>query len=796
MSNLTFTPRSKGELKDKLREIVEGKSIPKAWDLRNIEDFEELFKESYYSSYEFGARFSFISNWDVRHVRDMNSMFSGCTNFNLPLNGWNVDNVRNMESMFSGCTNFNQPLNDWNIKNVRNMKYMFSGCEKFNQPLTKWVLDGYVSIAYMFSNCSISIDNMPVIPLPHSYFDRFRKGRDELNQYKFKFENVSYLYNASYIFLKLKIPIYLSQEDVDTSITRVRIKSKWSSIKNLNDLQIGTEYIVESSKYSNSYENDIFIGTFVGVDEQTFDGIKLKGDMNLRNPTFTPRSKGELQNKLIDIARGSASNSLSWDLSNIADLSDLFSSNHFSSIDFNIFSFISDWNVSHVTNMKGMFKGCMRFNLPLNNWVVSNVTNMENMFEECTSFNNPLDNWIVSSVTNMKGMFDHCNKFNQPLNNWVVSSVTNMKEMFKWCQFFNQPLNNWDVSKVTNMKNMFEKCSKFNQPLNNWVLNNLEMYNDDYKMFDGCPISNENKPQRIKKLEQLELLNNTNRPLKYAYFDNSLTMPEITAIKQSFLNILNTQGFDNKGSIKLKLNRISDYFESNDINDVNIHNRFCDPNSMNTDYIFGSINSQHYILLVSYYENLQDIHAMMTIEFEENQHGSIGVYLDAFCVNNVMRYKGARLLLTKLIDALELMPTPNIEYIRLSSVPTQNTLDFYKRNNFQITTQNKGLIQHTRPIVRRTVTVASPSNVVPGGSLTRNKHTSNSFQKNELLSVLTKIIEMKKKNDSISNPSTEGVEVDNIIIPLRVHSKGSPPTKKRHRGKKTVRKIKKHIRKI
>ncbi len=218
---------------------------------------------------------------------------------------------------------------------------------------------------------------------------------------------------------------------------------------------------------------------------------------------------------------------------------------------------------------------------------------------------------------------------------------------------------------------------------------------------------------------------------------------------------------------------------------------------MNPDYIFGSINSQHYILLVSYYENLQDIHTMMTIKFEENQHGSIGVYLDAFCVNNAMGYKGAGLLLTKLIEALELMSTPNIEYIRLSSVSSQNTLNFYKKNNFHITTRNdKGLIEHTRPIVRRTVTVASPSNGVSGGSLTRNKHTSNSFQKNELLSVLTKIIEMKKKNDSISNPSTEGVEVDNIIIPLRVHSKGSPPTKKRHRGKKTVRKIKKHIRKI
>jgi surface protein len=671
--------------------------------------------------------------------------------------------------------------------------------------------------------------------------------------------------------------------------------------------------------------------------------------MDIRNRnTFKPTTFEELQRQLIAIVGDRRYIPLSWDLSNIDDLSDLFSSYHFNRIDFNTFSFISDWNVSHVTNMKGMFKGCMRFNLPLdrwivsnvtnmesmfeyciqfnqplnnwtvssvtnmkgmfkrcdifnqplnnwvvssvtnmenmfeqcdkfnqpleswtvssvtnmkgmfkkcryfnkplNNWVVSSVTNMENMFEECISFNQPLDNWIVSSVTNMEYMFKGCYTFNKPLNNWVVSSVTNMESMFNECQFFNQPLdgwtvssvtnmkgmfqnshsfnqpldnwvvssvtnmesmfhncskfnqplNNWNVSSVTNMKNMFTQCEKFNQPLTNWVLNRLEMYNDDYKMFDKCPISNENKPQRIKKLEQLR------RSLKYAYFDNSLTMPEITAIKQSFLNILNTQGFDDKGHIKL--NRIGDYFESNDINNVNVPKDFCDPYAMDSDYIFDSINSQHYILLVSYYENLQDIHTMMTIAFEENKQGSIGLYLDALCVNNAMGYKGAGLLLTKLVDALELMSTPNIEYIRLTSVPAQNTLDFYKKNNFQITGPiNYNLIEHNRPIVGRTITVASPSNVMPGGSLTSNKHTSNSFQKNELLSVLTNIIEMKKNNDAISNPSMEGVEVDDIIIPLRkrnrVPSKGSPTTKrrrtggKRRGGKKTVRKIKKHIKK-
>ena len=67
----------------------------------------------------------------------------------------------------------------------------------------------------------------------------------------------------------------------------------------------------------------------------------------------------------------------------------------------NTYGSISNWNVSHVTNMKELFKDQSDFNEDISNWNTSNVTTMNHMFCDATSFNEPLNNWNVSNVTDM-----------------------------------------------------------------------------------------------------------------------------------------------------------------------------------------------------------------------------------------------------------------------------------------------------------------------------------------------------------------------------------------------------------
>ncbi|WP_086268038.1 BspA family leucine-rich repeat surface protein [Campylobacter devanensis] len=88
------------------------------------------------------------------------------------------------------------------------------------------------------------------------------------------------------------------------------------------------------------------------------------------------------------------------DISEVSDFSYLFKDSQRRD-----FSGIEKWDVSHVTNMRGMFTNATNFNQPLNDWDVSNVTDMSYMFYDATSFNQSLDNWNVSNVKNMKNMF-------------------------------------------------------------------------------------------------------------------------------------------------------------------------------------------------------------------------------------------------------------------------------------------------------------------------------------------------------------------------------------------------------
>ena len=166
---------------------------------------------------------------------------------------------------------------------------------------------------------------------------------------------------------------------------------------------------------------------------------------------------------------------------------------------------ISNWDVSKVTNMAGMFTNSV-FNGDISNWDVSNVTTMEGMFK-FSDFNQDIGGWDVSSVTNMSSMFrgsfetDFINPFNQDISNWDVSNVTNMARMFQWGDF-NQDIGGWDVSSVNDMSSMFRGSfeagflNPFNQDISNWDVSNVTnmarmfMQSDFNKDLSGWDVGN------------------------------------------------------------------------------------------------------------------------------------------------------------------------------------------------------------------------------------------------------------------------------------------------------------------
>ena len=126
---------------------------------------------------------------------------------------------------------------------------------------------------------------------------------------------------------------------------------------------------------------------------------------------------------------------------------------------------LSNWDVSNVTTMEGLFNNCKKFNCDLSKWDVSNVKDMSYMFYNCGNFDCDLSNWDVSNVTNMYTMFEGCSKFKgKGLENWDVSKVESISYMFFDCINFDCDLSNWNVNNVKNMKRMFYNCNLKNTP--------------------------------------------------------------------------------------------------------------------------------------------------------------------------------------------------------------------------------------------------------------------------------------------------------------------------------------------
>ena len=116
-------------------------------------------------------------------------------------------------------------------------------------------------------------------------------------------------------------------------------------------------------------------------------------------------------------------------------------------------------DTSAITDMSFLFLNINVIidNIDLSNWDVSNVTTMEGLFNNCKKFNCDLSKWDVSNVKDMSYMFYNCGNFDCNLSKWAVSKVENMYTMFEGCsKFKGKGLENWNVSNVITMNNMFE----------------------------------------------------------------------------------------------------------------------------------------------------------------------------------------------------------------------------------------------------------------------------------------------------------------------------------------------------
>ena len=174
---------------------------------------------------------------------------------------------------------------------------------------------------------------------------------------------------------------------------------------------------------------------------------------------------------------------------------------------------IGEWDVSHITDMNGMFTDANSFDGDLSKWEVLKVENMYAMFWGAKQFNGDLSNWDVSSVQNMNHMFYKAAAFNRDLSKWDVSSVTTMIAMFRQATSFNGDLSNWDVKNVQHMDEMFCNAVSFTQEIcaYDWVYSKaskIDMFKGTPEAISSseiCTISPQKAAQRLKPQSKKEL---------------------------------------------------------------------------------------------------------------------------------------------------------------------------------------------------------------------------------------------------------------------------------------------------
>ena len=139
---------------------------------------------------------------------------------------------------------------------------------------------------------------------------------------------------------------------------------------------------------------------------------------------------------------------------------------------------INYWDVSVITNMKGLFESREGYgisDLYLGDWNTINVTNIDSIFKNNKDYQgNGIDRWNLSNCSNINSAFEGCESFNANLSSWNLSNITTCNKLFFKCKNFNGiGVENWtfDNSSGIIMDELFSQCFKLNL-LENVTINN------------------------------------------------------------------------------------------------------------------------------------------------------------------------------------------------------------------------------------------------------------------------------------------------------------------------------------
>lgn len=149
----------------------------------------------------------------------------------------------------------------------------------------------------------------------------------------------------------------------------------------------------------------------------------------------------------------------SWDVSKVSDMSGMFRGcSLLTEID------LSDWNTASLESISSMFMGDTKLtSVDLTGWDASNIKEMNGLFSNCSDLTTitGLSGWHADRVTTMDSMFHTCESLTElDLGGFNSAELTSLKSAFTNCYALEkiEGLENWNTSHVTDMSSLFLNC--------------------------------------------------------------------------------------------------------------------------------------------------------------------------------------------------------------------------------------------------------------------------------------------------------------------------------------------------
>lgn len=393
-------------------------------------------------------------------------------------------------------------LSDWDVSRVVDMTSLFEDSD-MNPDIRNWDVRSVGVIDRMFKNSNF---NYPIDGLQFSALSSAVEAF-EGSSFSHRACGMNFVRAGAKVAGSVKGANGLNNCIVDSSI-RGAVVNWFGSMQ----LSFSGGDVLVNGHLARSLDFELIKNAPIQVTSPIPAKFEVFGDMSM-NFTFSPESGNYdiLSNRLVangeDVFHAVLQRDghreygyiSDWDVSEVTDMSYLFFGR-------NITFSLSSWNTENVVTMKGMFEGA-DYDEDIRHWDVSSVETFAFMFKDST-FGQDLTRWqftfkqhdgMFSENSNYAGNTLIVTKFLSPvftnamlrdavnlwftdrdaaveqykdISEWRVYQVTDMSGLFK-NRDFSDDLSRWVVSSVTDMSSMFEG-STFNGDISDWQVINVE----------------------------------------------------------------------------------------------------------------------------------------------------------------------------------------------------------------------------------------------------------------------------------------------------------------------------------